>query len=147
MELNAAKIPTMYFIGVSTGQSSSKNIFPKWAETLGISPAKLVGIDLKIHDEPENYQRVVSFIKNDPLSLGALITTHKMDLMDACQDEFDAIDPLASELGEVSSVYKRNGKLMARATDPECGGLALRNFLPLDYFSESEAELLILGAG
>ena len=147
MELNAAKIPTMYFIGVSTGQSSSKNIFPKWAETLGISPAKLVGIDLKIHDEPENYQRVVRFIKNDPLSLGALITTHKMDLMHACQDEFDAIDPLASELGEVSSIYKRDGKLMARATDPECGGLALRNFLPLDYFSESEAELLILGAG
>ena len=35
------------------GQSSSKNIFPKWAETLGISPAKLVGIDLQIHDEPE----------------------------------------------------------------------------------------------
>ena len=147
MELNAAKIPTMYFIGVSTGQSSSKNIFPKWAETLGISPAKLVGIDLQIHDEPENYQRVVRFIKNDPLSLGALITTHKMDLMRACQDEFDAIDPLASELGEVSSIYKRNRKLMARATDPECGGLALRNFLPLDYFSDSEAELLILGAG
>ena len=84
----------------------------------GLSPAKLVGIDLKIHDEPENYQRVVRFLKNDPLSLGALITTHKMDLMRACQDEFDAIDPLASELGEVSSIYKRNSKLMARATDP-----------------------------
>ena len=65
MELNEAKIPTMYFIGVSTGQSSSKNIFPKWVETLQISPARLIGIDLKIHDKPENYQKVINFIKND----------------------------------------------------------------------------------
>ena len=147
MELNEAKIPTMYFIGVSTGQSSSKNIFPKWVETLQISPARLIGIDLKIHDKPENYQKVIHFIKNDPMSLGALVTTHKMDLMKACQDEFDEIDPLAYELGEVSSVYKRGGKLFARATDPECGGMALENFLPPNYFSEFDSELLILGAG
>ena len=147
MELNEAKIPTMYFIGVSTGQSSSKNIFPKWVETLQISPARLIGIDLKIHDKPENYQKVIHFIKNDPLSLGALVTTHKMDLMRACQDEFDEIDPLAYELGEVSSVYKRGGKLFARATDPECGGMALENFLTPDYFSKFDSELLILGAG
>ena len=147
MELNEAKIPTMYFIGVSTGQSSSKNIFPKWVKTLQISPARLIGIDLKIHDKPENYQKVIHFIKNDPMSLGALVTTHKMDLMKACQDEFDEIDPLAYELGEVSSVYKRGGKLFARATDPECGGMALENFLPPNYFSEFDSELLILGAG
>ena len=54
MELHEAKIPTMYFIGVSTGQSSSKNIFPEWAKTLKIAPARLIGIDLKIHDNPEN---------------------------------------------------------------------------------------------
>ena len=147
MELNEAKIPTMYFIGVSTGQSSSKNIFPKWVETLQISPARLIGIDLKIHDKPENYQKVINFIKNDSLSLGALVTTHKMDLMRACQDEFDEIDPLAFELGEVSSLYKRGGKLFARATDPECGGMALENFLPPNYFSKFDSELLILGAG
>ena len=147
MELNEAKTPTMYFIGVSTGQSSSKNIFPKWVETLQISPARLIGIDLKIHDKPENYQKVINFIKNDSLSLGALVTTHKMDLMRACQDEFDEIDPLAYELGEVSSVYKRGGKLFARATDPECGGMALENFLPPNYFSKFDSELLILGAG
>ena len=67
--------------------------------------------------------------------------------MKACQDEFDEIDPLAFELGEVSSVYKRRGKLFARATDPECGGKALEIFLPPNYFSEFDSELLILGAG
>ena len=89
----------------------------------------------------------MNFLKNDPLSLGALVATHKMDLMRACRDEFDEIDPLAFELGEVSSVYKRRGKLFARATDPECGGMALENFLPPNYFSEFDAELLIMGAG
>ena len=147
MELKKAKIPTMYFIGVSTGDSSSKNIFPRWAETLGILPCELVGIDLKIHDDPMNYREVVNFIKEDPLSLGALVTTHKMDLMAACRNEFDVIDSVASELGEVSSIYKRDGKLCARATDPECGGLALQNFLTLNYFNDTDSELLILGAG
>jgi len=147
MELKKAKIPTMYFIGVSTGDSSSKNIFPRWAETLGILPCELVGIDLKIHDDPRNYREVVNFIKEDPLSLGALVTTHKMDLMEACRNEFDMIDAVASELGEVSSIYKRDGKLCARATDPECGGLALKNFLTSGYFNETDSELLILGAG
>jgi shikimate 5-dehydrogenase len=147
MELNEAKVPTMYFVGVSTGDSSSKNIFPRWAETLGILPCELVGIDLKIHDDANNYRDVVKFIKEDPLSLGALVTTHKMDLMEACRNEFDIIDSLASELGEVSSIYKRDGKLCARATDPECGGLALQNFLPSNYFNETDSELLILGAG
>ena len=92
MELNAAKIPTMYFIGVSTGQSSSKNIFPKWAETLGISPAKLVGIDLKIHDEPENYQRVVRFIKNDP-SINIFLSLFKA-LEEGGNHEIKCIDVL-----------------------------------------------------
>ena len=147
MELKKAKIPTMYFIGVSTGDSSSKNIFPRWAETLGILPCELVGIDLKIHDDPVNYRKVVNFIKEDPLSLGALVTTHKMDLMAACRNEFDVIDSVASELGEVSSIYKRDGKLCARATDPECGGLALQNFLALNHFNDTDSELLILGAG
>ena len=137
----------MYFIGVTTGSSSSVRIFPKWAEILGLGQCRLVGIDLKIHDRPENYREVVEFIKSDPLSLGALVTTHKMDLFAACEDIFEILDPLAKELGEVSSIYKREGKLCARATDPSCGGMALEKFLPNGHFRKSEAEALILGAG
>jgi len=147
MELSKAEVPTMYFIGVTTGSSSSIRIFPEWAETLGLGQCRLVGIDMKIHDRPENYLEVVEFIKSDPLSLGALVTTHKMDLFAACEDSFDALDPLARELGEVSSIYKREGNLCARATDPSCGGMALEKFLPNDHFNKSESEVLILGAG
>ena len=136
----------MYFIGVTTGSSSSVRIFPKWAEILGLGQCRLVGIDLKIHDRPENYREVVEFIKSDPLSLGALVTTHKMDLFAACEDIFEILDPLAKELGEVSSIYKREGKLCARATDPSCGAMALEKFLPNGHFRKSEAEALVLGA-
>ena len=40
----------MYFIGVTTGSSSSVRIFPEWAETLGLGQCRLVGIDMKIHE-------------------------------------------------------------------------------------------------
>ena len=33
------------------------------------------------------------FIKNDPLSLGALVTTHKIDLYNSCKDLFEYFDP------------------------------------------------------
>ena len=147
MELSKAEVPTMYFIGVTTGSSSSVRIFPEWAETLGLGQVRLVGIDMKIHDRPENYLKVLEFIKADPLSLGALVTTHKMDLFAACEESFDVVDPLARELGEVSSIYKREGNLCARATDPYCGGMALEKFLPHEHFKNSESEVLILGAG
>ncbi len=74
-------IPTMYFIGVTTGQSSIMRLFPLWAELLGLKHAQLVGVDLPLHAAPEQYRQVVAQIKNDPLSLGALVTTHKIDLL------------------------------------------------------------------
>jgi shikimate 5-dehydrogenase len=75
-----AAVPTMYFIGVTTGKSSIMTVFPRWAEHLGLRGAVIRGIDCKWHDRPEVYRRAVEFIKHDPLSLGALVTTHKIDL-------------------------------------------------------------------
>jgi shikimate dehydrogenase len=62
-------IPTMYFIGVTTGQSSIMRLFPLWAEVLGLKHAQLIGVDLPLHAAPEQYRQVVAQIKNDPLSL------------------------------------------------------------------------------
>ena len=147
MEFQEAKIPTMYFIGVSTGASSSMRVFPNWVQLLGLGECRLVGLDFPLHDDPQRYRQVVEFIKSDPLSLGALVTSHKMDLLAACSDLFDEMDPLAEEMAEVSSIYKRGEKLVGRATDPVCGGMALENFLAPTYFHETGADVLILGAG
>ena len=75
MKLEKATQPTMYFIGVTTGASSIMKVFPEWAEALGLKDTVMKGIDIAIHEKPEVYREVVSFIKNDPLSMGALVTT------------------------------------------------------------------------
>jgi shikimate 5-dehydrogenase len=145
-ELTPAREPTMYFIGVTTGKSSINRIFPLWADRLGLRGCRLVGLDFPLHDKPENYRAVIDFIKRDPNSRGALITTHKIDLYRACRDQFDVIEPLSATLGEISSVYKRDGALHGRAADPWAEASALDEFLPPDHWSRG-GEALILGAG
>src|SRR5215470_5249658 len=97
-------VPTMYFIGVTTGQSSIVRLFPLWAGVLGLHNAHLSGVDLPLHAEPSQYRQVVAQIKNDPLSLGALITTHKIDLFQATSDMFDSLDRYAQLCQEVSCI-------------------------------------------
>ena len=144
--LTAAKKPAFYFIGVTTEHSSIMKVFPKWANTLGIK-AVIKGIDLPLHAPAEDYRRVVEFIKNDPLSLGALVTTHKLDLYRACSDMFDYTDPYAKKLAEVSSLSKKNNELRAHAKDPVSSGMALEDFVPRNFWMDHGGEVLLLGAG
>ncbi|MDQ1529923.1 MAG: hypothetical protein QOE37_28, partial [Microbacteriaceae bacterium] len=51
--LRPAERPTLYFIGVTTGQSSIQRVFPLWARELGLTDAVLQGIDLPLHADPE----------------------------------------------------------------------------------------------
>ena len=144
---NPATEPTMYFIGVTTGQSSIMRIFPIWAKALGIQGC-LKGIDIAIHAPAEDYRAAVEFIRSDPLSLGALVTTHKIDLLNACRDLFDELDPYAQQFGEISSISKRDGKLWGHAKDPISVGLALDSFLPAEHWRKyPEAQACVLGAG
>ena len=142
-----ATAPTLYFIGVTTGQSSIMKVFPKWADALGLKDAVIKGIDFAPHSSAEEYREAVTFIKNDPLSLGALVTTHKIDLFNTCNDLFEYVDPYAERLGEVSSISKKGGKLCAHAKDPISSGLALENFVPANYWTQYDGDVLLLGAG
>jgi len=137
----------MLFIGVTTAQSSIHRIFPRWMTALGRGEAELRGVDFQLHDDPARYREVVEFIKHDPLTLGALVTTHKIDLCTASRDVFDALDPLSSAMGEISSIFKRGGRLHGRTVDPWSAGLSLNAFLPADHWEQTGAEALILGAG
>jgi shikimate dehydrogenase len=140
-------VPTFYFIGVTTGKSSIMKVFPLWAKELGRPDVVIEGVDLKPHDEVEAYRRAVAQIKYDPLSLGALVTTHKIDLLVAARDMFDYLDPYAQICGEVSSISKRNGALEGHAKDPITSGLSLDAVLGDDYFARTGGEILCFGAG
>jgi shikimate dehydrogenase len=140
-------VPTFYFIGVTTGKSSIMKVFPLWAKELGRPDVVIEGVDLKLHDETQAYRRAVAQIKYDPLSLGALVTTHKIDLLDAARDMFDYLDSYAQICGEVSSVSKRDGALEGHAKDPITSGLSLDAVLGDDYFARTGGEVLCFGAG
>ena len=139
--------PTIYFIGVTTGKSSIMKVFPRWAKALNLKDAIIRGIDFKPHSDPEAYREAVQFIKEDPLSLGALVTTHKIDLYNSCKDLFDYIDPFAAQLGEISCISKKDGRFRAHAKDPISSGLALEAFVPENYWKDHNGEVLLLGAG
>lgn len=147
MSYQPATRPTFYFIGVTTAKSSIMKVFPEWARHLGLGDVEMKGIDFVPHDAPERYREAVAFLKSDPLSLGALVTTHKLDLFAACRDMFDEIDPHALLMEETSCLSKRDGRLICHAKDPISSGLSIDGFLAPNHFADTGAELFSMGAG
>jgi shikimate dehydrogenase len=137
----------MYFIGVTTGKSSINKVFPLWMDVLGRPEIVLRGIDHPVHDDPENYRASVAQIKYDPNSLGALVTTHKIDLYNAARDMFAYFDPYSEITGELSSISKLDGRLEGHAKDPITAGLSLEAIIDPGYFGRTGGHVLCLGAG
>jgi shikimate 5-dehydrogenase len=135
------------FVGVTTGRSAIMRVFPAWAEHLRLGSVTMSGYDLPIHAEPARYREVVAALKDNPLDLGALVTTHKIDLFQACRDLFDEVDSWAELLGEVSCLSKRDGSFRAHAKDPISSGRSLDEFAKQGYWSETRADALLFGAG
>jgi shikimate 5-dehydrogenase len=147
MSIVTKTAPTFTFIGVTTTKSSIMKVFPLWMRVLGREDVVIEGLDLKIHDTREAYRAAVEQIKFDPLSIGALVTTHKVDLFHAAEDLFDYADPFARITGEVSSISKLEGRLEGHAKDPITAGLSLDAIIEPGYFGRTGGEVLIFGAG
>lgn len=140
-------VPTFYFIGVTTRKSSINMVFPLWMDVIGKPEVVLEGIDHAIHDEPENYRKTVAQLKYDPLSLGGLVTTHKMNVYSAAKDMFDYFDPYAETTAELSCISKNDGQLRGHAKDPITAGLSLEAIIDPGYFGMTGGYVLCLGAG
>jgi len=140
-------VPTFYFVGVTTSKSSIMKVFPRWAEALGHPEIVMEGIDHPLHDEPGSYRQTVAQIKYDPLSLGALVTSHKISLFEAASDMFDILHSSAIVTGEVSCISKRNGQLVGHAKDPLTSGISLDDVLGEGYFARTGGQVLNFGAG
>ncbi len=135
------------FVGVSTGESAIMRVFPAWAEHLGLGDVVMSGHDLPLHAEPWRYRKLVQHLKEDPLDVGGLVTTHKIDLFRACEDLFDYVDTWAERCGEVSSLSKRDGQFRAHAKDPISSGRSLAEFVPKGHWRRTNAHALLFGAG
>lgn len=141
--MTAAKL---YFIGVTTRQSSIMKVFPKWADILGLD-AQILGWDAPIRAPAAVYRRLVQHIQDDPQTAGALVTTHKIDLFRACRECFDELDRYAHICNEVSCIAKVEGRLKGFAKDPISSALALERFVPAGHWQTGERDVLCLGAG
>lgn len=135
------------FIGVTTARSAIMDVFPRWAAHLGLCDVGVVGIDFAPRADRQSYRDVVTMIKAGELELGGLVTTHKLDLFDACHDLFDYVDPFAELLGEVSSLSKRNGLFRAHAKDPTSSERSLDQFVEPGHWSATGSMALLFGAG
>ena len=145
MSLEPAKVPTVYTVGSPRRGASILKVFPKWAEALGLQ-ADIKAINLLPHAPPDEYRKTAQFLKGDPLSLGAFVTTHEWEMFKACRDIFDCVDPFGEKLKEVSCISKKDGKFSAHAKDPIASGLALEAFVPSNFWKENGGEVLLLGA-
>lgn len=145
--LEPAVRPTLYFVGVTTGSSSIRGVFPRWVDELGLGDVELVGVDVVPHAPAAEYRAVVEHLATDPLSVGALVTTHKIDLFRAARDLFDEVDPLAALMGEVSCVSRPGGRLRAAALDPITSGLAVDALAPRGLWEGHGREVFVMGSG
>ena len=147
MGTTAVAVKRFSFVGVTTGGSAIMRVFPLWAERLGLGDVLMSGHDVSIHAEPAAYHALVERLKADPLDVGGLVTTHKIDLFNACRDLFDWVDPYAELCGETSCLSKRDGAFRAHAKDPISSGRSLDEFVPQGHWRDTGAEALLYGAG
>lgn len=137
----------MGFVGVDTANSSIMRVFPLWADHLGLPTRRLRGHDVPLDADDGVYRDLVAAVRDDGSELGALVTTHKVRIYQAAGDLFDELDDFSRQCGEISSISKRDGRLLGGAKDPLTAGLALREMLPAGWFAEGGGEVVCLGAG
>lgn len=121
-------------------------IFPHWRARLRLGDdIELLGCDLPLHAPVERYRQVALRVRDDPETVGAIVTSHKMDLYDAARDLFDQLDHTAQRLGEVSAIARRGDGLSGWATDSVTAARAMGRLLEPGH--AAPAEVLCFGAG
>jgi shikimate dehydrogenase len=129
------------FVGVSTGSSKIHSVFPYWMRLLGLD-ADVVGVDVPLGASAEVYRGVLDGIRGHKSCLGAVVTSHKVELFRAAAGQFDALDSSAVSCQEINAVRHRDGQLTGFARDPVSVGRVVDAMWP-----DLDAGLLCLGSG
>ncbi|MEV6347584.1 hypothetical protein [Actinoplanes sp. NPDC051851] len=133
-------MPSLWFIGVSTGQSLINEAFPLWMSDIGRA-IRLRGRDVPLGAPTDTYRSLIRELTADDDVLGAVITTHKVAVLREARDLIAGLDPLAAECGEVSAIRRQDGTLTGYARDPLSIGRVVAEIWP------DGGDLLCLGAG
>ena len=133
----------MYFVGVTTGQSSIHRVFPRWVEIAGAPDAQITGLDIAVDSGSAAYRGALETMLADPDSAGALVTSHKVPVFEHGRDLFSQFDQDAELLGEVSCIVQRGRRMRGLAVDTVTSGLALDSIVERPF----RGGVLIFGAG
>lgn len=146
-EMTQVPVRRFGFVGVTATKSSINRVFPRWADVLGLGTVEFDPVDLPIDVDPSYYVQVVDRIAGDPAHVGALVTTHKVRLLEVARSRFSTLDQYAELLGELSCISKRDGRMHGSAKDPITSGAAMDVFVPAGHFGRTGAHVLSFGAG
>ena len=108
----------MYFVGVTTGASQARALFPHWVRAAGRAGAELTGVDIPLGSPPGAVRNTVLRIREDDDAAGGLVTAHKVAVFQSARDLFDEFDEEAALLGEVSCIVKRGSRLIQARSRP-----------------------------
>jgi hypothetical protein len=112
MEFQTAERPTIYVVGTPEDDSLITSLFPRWAQLLQLCETQVRKLDCDLYAQPAVYQNFLRFLKADPLSLGALLTSSKPNLLQNCKELFSSLDPSVVLGGHVSSVSKTGAQIL-----------------------------------
>lgn len=137
---------TLYIIGNGPARGEGMRWFEQWARKQRPGGVQAAALDLPPQPGREDYRKVVSRVQDEPGAVGALLASHRRELLAASRDQFADLTTEASLSGELSCLYKEDGQLVGHTTRPQAAGLALARFLGPGYWLRHDAELLCLGA-
>jgi shikimate 5-dehydrogenase len=136
-----------YFLGVTTAQSAMKRILPAWARLLDLD-LQLIGVDMAIDSSPANYIDFALRLKDDKEAVGAVVTTHKLNLYRHAGHLFDELDEISVLTGEIGSIAKKDGKLIGyAAVDAMSFSLTLINMIQSQSWHAGQTDVVCFGAG
>jgi shikimate 5-dehydrogenase len=136
---------TVWFLGVSTGQSAIHRLLPVWRDQLGVD-ATVVGRDLPLGPPAEAYLRFLDDLQNDDRAIGAIVTSHKVGLLEAAGTQFAAIEPVARLLGEANAIRRGPNGPEAFARDNRALRRTMDESIDPDQW-DNGADLLCFGIG
>jgi shikimate 5-dehydrogenase len=132
---------TVVFVGVTTGSSLVHQAMTAWQSILGMA-CNVRGVDIALDADDDTYIRFLDDLLRDDSAAGAVITTHKVRILQAGRSLFAELDPLALACEEVNAIRRTPDGLRGWARDPVSVGRVTDQIWP-----ESEGEVLCLGAG
>ena len=116
--------PLIAFLGVATEGSFIHDVFPAWADVLGIDWA-LRGVDLPLTAGPAAYRSLLTALHTTTAIAGAVVTNHKLPVYASGKNLFVGTDLFATVAREVNAISSSHG-LRGYARDP----LSLTLILP-----------------